>query len=115
MSGYTCPPTLAGLPGFHRDVIKFDWMHTCHLGVMQWSVGNCLLALFEAGAFPRFVGAFQMRFGLALRHAWTLFKSWGREAGVDTGSQPCFTPAMLGLSSQQQWPQFKGKASNTGK
>ena len=111
----TILPILALLPGFCRDVIKFDWMHTNHLGVMQMTVGNCLMGIFETGMLPSFHGRWIQRLALALRHAWLLFKKWGAQNNVDVGSQPCFTPGMLCMASARSWPEFKGKASNCGK
>ena len=84
-----------------------DVMHGLHLGNCGHLVGNVLWELATEDARPR-------PQALAALHA--LFMDWRRNNNIKC-SQPCFTQAMCNRPSGERlnYPEFHGKASNTGK
>jgi len=104
--------------GFHTGIVKYDAMHTLHLGVLQWVCANILIELVESHKWGRFRGPLWADYALQLRLAWKRFKKWCAQAGL-TQSHPQFSLTQLGLKTkgnvQREFPCLKGKASNTGK
>ena len=109
LSSYTGGlPGLFSVPGFHIELVHYDWMHCFNLGVLQFVLGNILTELCEEGRFGRFAGEARVRVGLQLRRAWQKFKRFAKNQGL-RHSQPAFTPGSI---SWPEWPLLKCKAAN---
>lgn len=93
------------LPGFSRDMIRIDPMHTLCMGICRWSIASAILDLLDRGHFTEY----GHRRALRLQCAYRAFLDWcaatGTASGVDT-----FTPGRLGLNDV--WPEAGYKAQN---
>ena len=105
-------PPLARIPGFHIRMVKPDFMHVLHLGILLWAIGSCLVTLLENGFFGNFPGNRNQRFRLQLQEAFVRFKKYCRDRSI-VHSQSCFTVGMLSCDKASSWPEFKGKAANS--
>lgn len=111
------PPALTRVVGFNAKMVKYDVMHTLHLGVLAWVCGNVMVELLESDFWGRFRGALALKCNLQLRKAWAQFKRWCSKNAIDQ-SRPPFTLAQLGIENsgiRRCWPVLKAKASNAGK
>ena len=80
LSSYTGGlPGLFSVPGFHIELVHYDWMHCFNLGVLQFVLGNVLTELCKEGRFGRFAGEARVRVGLQLRRAWQKFKRFAKK------------------------------------
>jgi len=104
-------PHLARLTGFRLMMWLVDFMHSDLQGVGQWLLGNSLYIFAQQGRFGRFAGQWKIRINLALSHAYQAFKKHCADIGKHCRAKK-FTVNMLGMTSDQCWPEFKGKAES---
>lgn len=108
-------PALSYIPGWHRELIHADRMHSCCLGLVQQLVGSTMVDFCLAGDFVHADpgGPWQARMQVQLDQAYEEFCSYARDHGKQH-SQPPFR--VLGLNMKvlsKSFPRFKGKAANT--
>ena len=94
---------LAYVAGFHYRMLKFDVMHTVHLGIGACCNGGCFFELLKLQWFP---GSDKHAI---FRAAYKDFKAFCRKVKV-VCSQPVFKPWML-LSSTDEYCIFAAKAA----
>lgn len=90
----TLPPVpvqknpLERLPGWHRDMLRIDLMHTACLGVFLWVGGAAMVFLCRRGTWGGGPAAAQLVVG------WKRFQEWLHQHGLRS-SQRLFTPKRL--------------------
>ena len=97
--------TKGGIPGFRKERVVTDFMHTAHLGVFQHVCGSALVELCQTYAFGP--GALKLQ----LAEAWRQFKAWCARNSVNC-SMECFTPDRCNLNSKSKVVYLKSKAFN---
>ncbi len=104
-------PHLARTWGFHLHMLLVDFMHSDLQGVGCWLLANALLEMAEEGRFGLHAGPWKTRLSKALSVAYRSFAAFCKGHFLDH-SQKRFKPALLSMSSQADWPEFRGKAHN---
>ena len=105
-------PSLARTVGFHLTMLLVDFMHSDLQGFGAWILANALFQMAEEGMFGIFAGPRDTRFKHALAQAYKLFIDYCRVHAIEH-SQKLFNLTLIGMgTSDQQWPEFKGKAHN---
>ena len=92
-------------------MLHVDFMHSDLLGVGGWLLATALYEMAVEGAFGHFLGQWKVRLNIALFHAYQRFDDYCKQNGI-MHSQTTFSVNLLSMSSNQDWPSFKGKAHN---
>ena len=101
---------VAGLPGFHSLIVRFDLMHCLHLGILPVTLGSIFVELLSMNYWQGpCVGAWVYRWTIQLRTAFAEFRVWLSDNNICL-SPPAFTVARLSLITKSGAPVFKGKA-----
>jgi hypothetical protein len=103
-------------PSIHPSILEPNCFHPPLLsilaGVGGWLLANALTEFAEAGRFGVFAGEWKVRRNLALAHAYKMFREHCSAKGIEHRVKR-FNVTMLSMTSNQCWPDFKGKAHDT--
>ena len=100
------------IPGFRKDMIYHDLLHTVCLGIGQDFAASCLVELAQRGAFGReFPHADLPVLDAALHEATLQFARWCSAEGLGSPSFDTLTATALGWSPSS-FPSLPGKGSD---